>query len=71
MNHNVFKDRIRKKQWSQWHLENDMIDEWWHTSGEDTFLEIGEKLLKLGASHEEALDILGDCRGAVEIEYGD
>jgi hypothetical protein len=44
--------------------------EWWHRSGFETFAELGHRLLKLGLSHDDAMDFLESAYSAVANEYG-
>ncbi|MFH1759811.1 MAG: hypothetical protein ABIA63_01795 [bacterium] len=43
---------------------------WWQSSGEKTFVALGEKLLNKGFSVDEAFDFLDDAYLAVSGEYG-
>ena len=63
-----FEDRIRNQQWND---GDDIEEEWWISSSEDSYVEIGTRLVSFGLSYEEALDMLGDCYAAVFSEYGD
>ncbi len=62
-----FEDRIRNQQWN----DGDEIEEWYSSTGEDSFVEIGTRLVFFGLSYKEALVFLGDCHMAVAGEYGD
>lgn len=44
--------------------------EWWHSSGEDAFIMLGETLLKKGFSVTEASEFLDKAYYAVAAEFG-
>ncbi len=45
-------------------------DGWWHSSGQDTFEELAERLLAAGMTTEDALGILEGAYGAAAGEFG-
>ena len=45
--------------------------EWWHSSSEETFQEVGRTLIdKGGFTVEETIEILSECFFAVANEFG-
>lgn len=50
--------------------DGDTEHEWWNSSGEEGFKELGLELVEKGYTYEKALEFLGGCYGCVAGEYG-